>query len=63
MLDDVSIDQVRADANYDLVELYDYNTANEDMNDSPFRYSDSTCEYYETEEFSDILMIIHRIFT
>ena len=44
----------RADASYDLVELYDYNTANEDMNDSPFRYSASTCEYYETEEFSDI---------
>ena len=37
---------------YDLFGLYDDNMDIEEDNDSPFRLSDSVCEYYEPEQLS-----------
>ena len=56
MTDNISLDQVRADINYDLVNLYEDRTADDDdaPNDSPFQYNSSNCEYYEPDNFSEI---------
>ena len=55
MTDNISLDQVRADGDYDLVNLYDNTTADDEYpNDSPFQYNSSNCEYYEPDKFSEI---------
>jgi hypothetical protein len=55
MTDNISLDQVRTDINYDLVNLYDDININDDApNDSPFQYNGSNCEYYEPDNFSEL---------
>ena len=51
----ISLDQVKANAEYNLSELYDeymtHDDTNYDNDISPFQYIDSSCDYYTPDQF------------
>ncbi len=53
MTDNVSLDSIKTNEEFDLVTLYESYEDNDGTmdNDSPFQYSNSTCMYYEPSDF------------
>ena len=51
MTDGVTFEQIRTGANHDLISLYEDPDDDSAVRDSPFKYSNVTCDYYETENF------------
>ncbi len=53
MTDSVSLDEIRTSNTYDLISLYEQNEDADDTieNDSPFQFANSSCAYYEPDEF------------
>ena len=51
----IGLDQVKANAEYNLSELYDEYMTHDDTNyendTSPFQYIDSSCDYYTPDQF------------
>ena len=56
MLEDkVSLDDIRTGAMYDLVSLYQETEDDTSYNNSPFQYSNTSCEYFEPDKFVSML--------
>ncbi len=49
LTDTVSLDEIKASGNFDLVSLYELNEVADDTtdNDSPFQFRNGSCTYYE----------------
>ena len=52
MPDNVNLDGIRTEPEYDLISLYDQSDDVDDPadNDSPFQYANSSCTYYEADD-------------
>ena len=59
MSDNISFDQIRTDNSYNLIALYDDYETGIDSLDSPFQYGNSTCEYFEPDEFNVMTEKLH----
>jgi hypothetical protein len=53
LTDNVSLDEIKASGNFDLVSLYELCEVADDVtdSDSPFQFGNGSCAYYEANEF------------
>jgi len=52
MIDSVTFEQIGTEASHDLISLYEDFDDDCLDNDSPFKYSNATCDYYEPDNFN-----------
>ena len=45
-VNNISIDQIRTEDNFNLVSLYGDNDDDNEINDSPFQNNQTICDYY-----------------
>jgi len=57
MTDGVTFEQIRTGASHDLISLYEDIDGDPGARQSPFKYNNVTCDYYETEQLFLTLMI------
>ena len=52
-VNNISIDQIRTEDNFNLVSLYGDNDDDNEINDSPFQNNQTICDYYEPSQFQN----------
>ena len=60
MTDNISLDQLRVDNNFNLRSLYEASEHYDENLDSPFNQFDNECEYYEPDQFKSLTRDISK---
>ncbi len=55
MEDRITLDQISTQAIYNLSELYESESNEDDFGDSPYSSINNTCDYYESSDIKNIL--------
>ena len=64
MLDNITLDQIRTNNTYNLISLYeDHDDDDNELIDSPFQYANTSCEYYESDQFQNMTEKLHSATT
>ena len=60
MTDNISLDQLRVDNNFNLRSFYESSEHYDENLDSPFNQFDNECEYYEADQFKSLTRYISK---